>query len=116
MVRLALLSNKQETKMSNQFAVPTIRIKADTAPGFAVINRDEFDHDEHELFDKKDAPLVPARSKKVITAEAPDIEELRKQLGEANNRVLEAESERDEWRARAEAAETKLGGEKPKAK
>lgn len=102
--------------MNHQFAVPTIRVKADTESGFMVINRDEFDHDEHELFDKKDLPLVPARSKKVVAAETVDVEDMRKQLGEAQDRILEAESERDEWKARAEAAETKLATPQPKAK
>jgi hypothetical protein len=102
--------------MNDQFAVPTIRVKADTESGFMLINRDEFDHDEHELFDTKDKPLVPARSKKVEAVEAADIEDIRKQLGEALDRLLEAESERDEWKARAEAAEGKLAAEKPKGK
>jgi hypothetical protein len=99
--------------MSN---LPTVRVKAPDGDGFVVINAVDFDHDEHELFDKKDKALVPERSKKVVAAESADVEDLRKQLGEAQNRATEAESERDEMKARAEAAEAKLSGDKPKGK
>jgi hypothetical protein len=88
-------------------AVPTVRIKAPTKDGFALINIADFDHDEHELHDKKDAHLVPTKEHK---AEAAGIDELRKMLGMAQDHAMEVESERDEWKARAEAAEAKLAG------
>jgi hypothetical protein len=94
-------------------AIPTVRVKAPTKDGFALINITDFDHDEHELYDKKDAHLVPTKEHK---AEVAGLDGLRKQLGVTQDRAIEAESERDEWKARAEAAEAKLGGEKPKAK
>jgi hypothetical protein len=99
--------------MSN---IPTVRVKADNHEGFVRINAADFDHDEHELHDKKDKHLVPERSAKAEEVEAKSLDDLRKKLGEALDRVTEAESERDEWRTRAEAAEAKLGGEKPKSK
>jgi hypothetical protein len=89
-------------------SVPTVRVKAPSGDGFMVINAADFDHDEHELHDKKDKHLVPARSRKVVEAESANLDELSKQLGEALDRATEAESERDEWKARAEAAEEKL--------
>jgi hypothetical protein len=92
-------------------AVPTVRVKAPTQAGFALINVSEFDHDAHELFDKKDGHLIPSRVEK---AEASNSEELRKKLGAAEDKAAEAELERDEWKARAEAAEAKLAGEKSK--
>jgi hypothetical protein len=88
--------------------VPTIRVKAPTKDGLALINISDFDHDKHELFDEKDEHLVPTRDHR---AEAAGIEELRKQLGVAEDLVIEAESERDEWKARAEAAERKLAAQ-----
>jgi hypothetical protein len=99
--------NEGET-MSNPHAVPTVRVKAETEGGFAIINAVDFDHDAHELFDKKDKHLVPERPRRVTEAEAADIEGLRKALGEAEDRALEAESERDEWKGRAEAAEKQI--------
>lgn len=91
--------------MSNPNATPTIRIKADTESGFAIVNAEDFNHDEHELHDKKDKHLIPPRPQKVSPEDASDIEGLKKQLAEALDRAVEAESERDEWKARAEAAE-----------
>jgi len=101
--------------------IPTVRVKADTKDGFMVINAAEFDHDLHELHDKNDKHLVPPRSAKLEAAENASVDELRKKLGEALNRAVEAESERDEMKARAEAAEkalaeAKAGGDKLKAK
>jgi hypothetical protein len=97
--------------------IKTVRIASDTTKeGFVRINAHDFDHDEHKLFDKADKHLVPPRPIKAVAAETADVEDLRKKLGEALNRAAEAASERDEMKARAEAAEAKLGGEKPKAK
>lgn len=93
--------------------VPTVRVKSPTKTGFALINIADFDHDTHELFEPKDEHLVPKHEHKV---ESAGIDEMRKELGAAQDKAMEAESERDEWKARAEAAETKLAGEKPKAK
>lgn len=90
-------------------SVPTVRVKAPTATGFALINISDFNHEEHEVFDKKDAHLIPTPERK---AEVAGIEDLRKKLGAAEDRATEAESERDEWKARAEAAETKLAAKK----
>lgn len=94
-------------------SIPTVRVKAPTKDGFALINIADFNHDVHELHDKKDARLIPTREHK---EEAAGIEELRKKLGAAEDRAIEAESERDEWKARTEAAETKLAAAQPKAK
>jgi len=96
---------RKRKAMSN---VPTVRVKSADDDGFTVINAADFDHDEHELFDKKDKALVPERSAKADAAEAADAGELREQLGEALDRATEAESERDEWKARAQASEAKV--------
>src|ERR1700733_6249631 len=88
--------------------IPTVRVKADTKDGFAIINAHDFDHDLHELHDKKDKHLIPPRSARVEAAETASIDELRKKLGEALDRAVEAESERDEMKTRAEAAEKAL--------
>ena len=91
--------------MFNPNQVPTVRVKSGAERSFVVINAADFDHDEHELFDDTDAGLVPARAAKVVAAEAENIAALQKLLGEAEDRAMEAESERDEMKARAEAAE-----------
>jgi hypothetical protein len=101
----------QKAKASH--AVPTVRVKAPTASGFALVNVSDFDHDKHELHDKKDNKLVPSRVQK---AEDAGIAELNKKLGAMEDRAIEAESERDEWKTRAEAAEAKFAGEKSKGK
>ena len=90
--------------------IPTVRIKADTKDGFALINAHEFNHDEHELFDKKDKHLIPPAP----TVENIDNEALRKSLAAARDQNAELESELAEWKARAEAAEAKLAGAKQK--
>ena len=99
--------------MTHPSVVPTIRVKADAEDGFVRINASEFDATEHQLFDKADKHMVPERPAKVAAAEAEGIAELQKQLGEALDRALEAESERDEWKVRAEKAEkaTAEGGD-----
>lgn len=91
--------------MTNPFAIQTVRVKAATEDGFVSINAGDFDQSEHELFDQADAHLVPKRSAKVEASEAADIDDLKRQLADALDRATEAESERDEWKARAEAAE-----------
>lgn len=35
--------------------IPTVRIKADTPLGYAIINESDFDSSEHELFDENPA-------------------------------------------------------------
>lgn len=94
--------------MSNPNAVPTVRIKNPAGDGFLVVNAVDFDHDEHELYDKKDKSLVPPRSAKAVSAEATDLKDLLKKLGMAEDRVVEAELERDEMKVRAETAEKAL--------
>jgi hypothetical protein len=101
--------------MDHQFAVPTVRVASDlTDAGFVSINAADFDHDTHELFDKKDKHLLPARKPKVDPNEAASVDDLRKQLADVTNRALEAESDRDEYKVRAEAAEAQLEDSKGK--
>lgn len=85
--------------------IATVRVKAPTEDGFAVINVSDFNHELHDLFDKKDAHLIPSPAEK---SQGEAIEKLRKDLGAALDRAEEAESDRDEWKARAESAERKL--------
>jgi hypothetical protein len=94
--------------MADLKSIPMVRVKADTEQSFVLINCKDFDHDVHELHDKKDKGLIPPRPEKVEVAEAADIDDLRKQLGRALDRAAEAESERDEMKSRAEAAEKAL--------
>jgi hypothetical protein len=111
----ALSLNKEHSMPTPQpkiRTIPTVRVKADTKDGFMTINAHDFDHDLHELHDKKDKHLVPPRSANVEAAENASLDELRKKLGEALDRAVEAESERDEWKARAEASEAKLAPKK----
>jgi hypothetical protein len=93
-------------------AVPTVRVKAPTKTGFALVNVTDFDHGVHELHDKKDKHLIPPPP----TADDVDLASTRKALAAVQDQLAEMTSECDEWKARAEAAEAKLGGNKPKDK
>jgi len=85
--------------------VATVRVKAPTKSGFMLVNVSDFNHELHDVFDKKDAHLIPTPAEK---ADGTALEAMRKELGAALDRMTEIESERDEWKARAEAAEMKL--------
>src|ERR1700677_3511873 len=98
LVPLTLKENQMPTPQPLPRTLPTVRVKADTKDGFALINASDFDHDVHELHDKNDKHLVPPRSAKVEAVETASIVDLRKKLGEALNRAEEAESERDEMK------------------
>ena len=84
-----------------------------------MINAADFDHDQHELFDKADADLVPPRSAKGKAGDTADVKEFLKQVAMAEARADEAESAREEMKVRAEAAEkdlAKLADGKKKSK
>lgn len=92
----------------SDYKVPTVRVASDTTEGgFVLINVVEFDHNEHLLFDDADAGMVPP-PKEAAPEVSSDVTDLRAQISDLEDQVLEALSERDEWKARAEAAEAAL--------
>lgn len=94
--------------------IQMVRIVGETDDGFVRINASDFDHKTHALFDDEDAGLVPAPKEDKVEVSS-DITELRALISDLEDQVLEAQSEREEFKARAEAAEKELGDMKAEA-